>query len=111
MTHRLALGTTLALAGALALPPLGAATAVEGFADIVEAVGPAVVTVTATREVPAGQMAGMPDRPSMPDGPFGLPEGSPFRDYFRHYFEQQRPGGKPRMGTALGSGFIIDPDG
>jgi serine protease Do len=70
------------------------------FADLVERVSPAVVTVTVEQEINAA--AGM--------NPQDLPE--PFRDFFNQYGQQ---GGKgfniPRKAVAMGSGFIIDKAG
>jgi serine protease Do len=71
------------------------------FADLVERVSPAVVTVTVEQEINAA--AGM--------NPQDLPE--PFRDFFNQYGQQN--GGKqfniPRKAVAMGSGFIIDKAG
>jgi serine protease Do len=71
------------------------------FADLVERVSPAVVTVTVEQEVNAAAGVNMQD----------LPE--PFRDFFNQYGQGQ--GGKglniPRKAVAMGSGFIIDKAG
>ncbi|MCC5992266.1 MAG: Do family serine endopeptidase [Rhodobacteraceae bacterium] len=74
----------------------------ESFADLAERVSPAVVNITTTTTI-----ATRLDR----DGP-RLPEGSPFEDFFRDFFEgpQGRPD-RPRQSQALGSGFIISDDG
>ncbi len=70
------------------------------FADLVERVSPAVVTVTAeTRETEAQAMANSPEN---------LPE--PFRDFFNQ-FGQGRQFQVPRKATSMGSGFIIDKAG
>src|ERR1041385_8158753 len=69
------------------------------FADLVERVGPAVVTVTVEQEINAA--AGM--------NPQDLPE--PFRDFFNQYGEQGKPFNIPRKAVAMGSGFIIDKSG
>ena len=39
-----------------------------------------------------------------------FPPGSPFEDFFREYFEKNRPQ-EQRRATSLGSGFIIDRTG
>ena len=53
------------------------------FADIVERVAPAVVNISTTKEIARGQM---------PDLPFPEPPpGSPFEDFFREFFDQDRP--------------------
>ena len=44
----------------------------------------------------------------------GFPEGSPFEQFFKHFFEGpngQMPYQGKREGHALGSGFIVSPDG
>jgi serine protease Do len=69
------------------------------FADLVERVSPAVVTVTVEQEINAA--AGM--------NPQDLPE--PFRDFFNQYGEQGKPFNIPRKAVAMGSGFIIDKSG
>ena len=83
-----------------------AATALErlpSFADLVEKVNPAVVSIRVDEEVTA-------TGPAMPDLPF--PPGSPFEKFFRD-LQPQGPDGKPRPrhATALGSGFLISADG
>jgi serine protease Do len=66
------------------------------FADLAERVSPAVVNITTTTVVAART------------GPRGLvPEGSPFEEFFNNRGRD----GQPRRATALGSGFVISPDG
>ena len=70
------------------------------FADLVQSVSPAVVTVITDRQEQAN---------ALPDG---LPEA--FRDFFRQYGGQGRGGNEPpqtRRARAMGSGFIIEPNG
>jgi serine protease Do len=71
------------------------------FADLVERVSPAVVTVTVEERV----------QPSQQFNPEDLPE--PFRDFFNQFGQGQ--GGhqfeQPRKAVAMGSGFIIDRSG
>jgi serine protease Do len=68
------------------------------FADLVERVGPAVVSVTAEERV------------AQADGD-DVPEG--FKEFFRQFggrgMPQMRP--QPRRATSMGSGFIIDKSG
>lgn len=106
----LASGRLMALlvAGLLAL---GAATAplraqtlpMEGFGDLVDRVGPAVVNIATTREVESRQDVPLPQ----------FPPGSPFEEFFRDFFERGQPEQprRPRRGASLGSGFVIDPSG
>jgi serine protease Do len=74
----------------------------ESFADLSDKLSPAVVNITTTTTV-ADVDDGM--RPV-------LPPGSPFEDFFRDFMERQ-PGMPQRQqrSNALGSGFIISPDG
>ena len=74
------------------------------FADIVERVAPAVVNISTTKAIARGQM---------PDFPFPEPPpGSPFEDFFREFFDQDRPPEQmPRRQSSLGSGFVVDPGG
>ena len=76
----------------------------DSFADLVEALTPAVVNVSTAQNLVGGEGAqGLPD----------LPPGSPFEDLFRDFFDRQERGGEERRRrvTSLGSGFIIDPAG
>src|SRR5580658_10455838 len=75
------------------------------FADLVERVSPAVVTVTVEEQVTAQQGI----------NPEDLPE--PFRDFFNQFGggggggDGARPFMAPRKAVAMGSGFIIDKSG
>ena len=102
----------LAIVAALLLGPAGERPAaaqmppVEGFADLVEQVAPAVVNISTTR------------RTNGVEGPeFPLPQfppGSPFEDFFREFFDREQreaPRRQPRETFSLGSGFVIDPSG
>ncbi len=73
----------------------------ESFADLAERVSPAVVNITTSSTV-AARLDGSPR----------LPEGSPFEDFFRDFFDgpRERPE-RPRRNQALGSGFVISEDG
>ena len=94
-----------AAADQAATAPLAATTASawpEGFANVVDAVKPAVVNIAVDKKMPEATAASMPD----------LPEDSPFGDFFKHY-KQQPDGNQKEMpkGHAVGSGFIIDASG
>jgi len=72
------------------------------FADLIEAVKPAVVNISTSRGVtPAGMEGAVP--PS-----FG--NGSPFEEFFRR-FGQPDPRGEHRTLQGAGSGFVVDADG
>jgi len=74
------------------------------FADLAEQVSPAVVNITTTTTVAARL-----DQDRAP----GLPDGAPFNDFFRDFFDTpQGPNrNRPRQSQALGSGFVISEDG
>ena len=106
------LGTTAlvplvpSLAPPLNAAPLAGAELPGSFADLVERVSPAVVSVIATQPAPAAaSLEGMaPDNPFAPFfRDFGLPDSG-------NGAERQRPAPRPE-GQAMGSGFIIDPEG
>ncbi|MEM6490401.1 MAG: trypsin-like peptidase domain-containing protein, partial [Pseudomonadota bacterium] len=68
----------------------------DSFADLAERLLPTVVNISTAqkRDAPAA-------RPE-------LPEGGPFEEYFREFFDRE---GGARQVSSLGSGFIIDPSG
>src|SRR5580692_6835151 len=68
------------------------------FADLVERVSPAVVTVTVEQKVDPMQAADLPE---------DLP--APFRQFFHQFNDGQQQA--PRKAIAMGSGFIIDKSG
>ncbi|MCC7273757.1 MAG: DegQ family serine endoprotease [Alphaproteobacteria bacterium] len=117
-----ALGAALAAAAVTVVPfasaqttppvtaPAGLHAALPGFADLAERVSPAVVNVSTTQRISARQGV-MPDMPQ-------FPEGSPFNEFFKRFFEQgpgrQGRGGDDapaRRARSLGSGFVIDASG
>ncbi len=99
-------GTLLAILAALLLAvaqPAAARGAPDSFADLADQLSPAVVNITTSTNV------SQVDRGARPT----LPEGSPFEDFFEDFMQRQPDGGpqRQRRGSALGSGFIISPDG
>lgn len=87
----------------------------QGFADLVDAVKPAVVSILVEAQEPARTVqrgGGDNFQFNFPD----LPEDHPFRDFFDQFGGPggpRGPGGdaKPRQFMAAGSGFIISADG
>lgn len=81
----------------------------DSFADLVETLNPTVVNISSSQtiETPEGR----------PENPF--PPGSPFEEFFKDFFDRNRPPGDDngggqqhkRRATSLGSGFIIDSKG
>jgi serine protease Do len=96
---------TVVLLGMLAGPqPTRAGPPQISFADIVDKVAPAVVNIATTKAIPAGQNPAFP----FPEPP----PGSPFEDFFREFFDRNRPPEQtPQRQASLGSGFVIDPAG
>ena len=75
----------------------------SSFADLVENLSPAVVSIASTTIVKSNN-----SQKEMPK----FPEGSPFDEFFKDYFDNERknsPSQRPM--TGLGSGFIIEKSG
>jgi serine protease Do len=85
---------------ALLCAPAGPVSAqpVASFADLAEKLSPAVVNISTAQTVEQPQR----------DGP-QLPEGSPFEELFRDFYENGQRG--PQTVQSLGSGFVISPEG
>ncbi len=87
---------------------VGAAQNGSGFADMVERVRGAVVSVKVKMKEPASndEQADNSDQPDMQ-------QNDPFQEFMRRFGEMQNQGRRiePRSGIALGSGFIISADG
>ncbi len=98
-----------AVAGLLAFAPAGgeAKAPPDGFADLAERLLPAVVNISTTQAAPSreGPESELPR----------LPPGSPFEEFFKDFFERNRPDGAPnrapRRARSLGSGFFVDASG
>jgi serine protease Do len=83
----------------------------RSFADLIEQVRPAVVNISTSGRV--AMMGGAPGPHfNRPELPFQAPPGSGLDEFFRRFFKQRPPNaeGGPDV-QALGSGFIIDPEG
>jgi serine protease Do len=86
-------------------------TTPASFADVIEAVKPAVVNISTS--APAAARHGGPG-PNMPFGERPFPGPPSFEEFFRHFFDQQSY--SPTQTEApevrsMGSGFIVDEDG
>jgi len=83
------------------------AAALPNFVDLVKETSSAVVNISTTQKVQSG-MPELPEGFEMPE----FPEGSPFGELFKYFFEQEE-NGDPGYHDAksLGSGFIISKDG
>ena len=85
---------------ALTAGPAAARGAPDSFADLAERLAPSAVSITTESFI--ANMEGLPE----------FPEGSPFEEMFRQFFERYGDSApQERLPVALGSGFIIDPEG
>ncbi|MGF0521542.1 Do family serine endopeptidase [Agrobacterium pusense] len=91
------------VAGSLAVPlPADAQShGPESVADLAEPLLDAVVNISTSQNVKTDGKGPVPPR---------LPEGSPFQEFFKDYFDSQKPEGGEKV-NSLGSGFVIDPAG
>ena len=125
-----ALGTVAAITGNTAHPALAQsaltaapASMMPSFADVVERVKPAVVSVRvkADKAQASGAQSGGSNfnLPNFDLPNFNLPEDHPFQDFFKRFRgqgDQNGEGSGPgrpgqRRGSAQGSGFFISADG
>ncbi len=104
----------LLMLGAWLMPPAGAVE-LPDFTGLVEKNNAAVVNISTTQKIAASEQQ------QLPEG-MEIPEGTPFDDFFRHYFGEGGPGGPggggepgngsgPSEAKSLGSGFVISQDG
>ena len=87
---------------------LGSATAhsrgaPDSFADLAERLLPSVVNISTTQVQQKAEKGG----PQVPR----FPEGSPFQDFFKEFFDRQQREAPQRRAMSLGSGFIISKNG
>ncbi|NTE34910.1 Do family serine endopeptidase [Agrobacterium tumefaciens] len=73
----------------------------ESVADLAEPLLDAVVNISTSQNVKTEGKGPVPPR---------LPEGSPFQEFFKDYFDSPKPEGGEKV-SSLGSGFVIDPAG
>ena len=94
--------TALFITFIISASSVDARSAPDSFANLAAKLLPAVVNISTTSM--AKQSTGK--TPELPQ----FPPGSPFEDFFRDFFERNRPE-QQRNSTSLGSGFIIDKKG
>jgi serine protease Do len=87
----------VALAVGLLSLVANAKAAPDSFADLAKKLLPSVVNISTTQMVEGRGGVQIPQ----------LPPGSPFEDFFKDFFEKNRPQERERRVTSLGSGFII----
>lgn len=86
--------------------PSAVASEFPTFTDLVKKNSPAVVNISTTQNIEARRTPEIPEN-LFPD----LPEGSPFGEFFKRFFEEAPGVPEERQMQSLGSGFIISPDG
>lgn len=84
--------------------PAVARGAPESFADLAEKLLPSVVNISSTQAQKKTTEKSGPEVPR-------FPEGSPFQDFFKEFFDRQQRDAPQRRASSLGSGFIIDSSG
>ena len=91
------------MAGSLAVPVVARAQShgPESVADLAAPLLDAVVNISTSQNVKTEGKGPVPPK---------LPEGSPFQEFFKDYFDSQKPEGGEKV-NSLGSGFVIDPAG
>jgi len=98
------------LASLVFFPMLVNAVELPDFTALVEKNNTAVVNISTSQKIAAGE------HPQIPEG-LDIPEGTPLDEFLKKYFGEGGPngpggdGGGPSEVTSLGSGFIISPDG
>jgi len=88
---------------AFASAPVQARSAPDSFADLAERLLPSVVNISTTQVQKKSEKGG----PQVPR----FPEGSPFQDFFKEFFDRQQRDTPQRRATSLGSGFVISDNG
>jgi serine protease Do len=86
-------------------PSFAAAGNLPDFTEVVEKVGPAVVNISTTQKAKPRSSS------RAPHGAPGLPEGTPFDEFFRRFFGEEDGDPGEFDAKSLGSGFIISNDG
>ncbi len=105
-------GLVVSLAAGVPGQADAAETVLPDFADLSDRLLPAVVSIATVMESRGGPQA----QPQMPLHPDAFPPNSPFRDFFRDFFERRpnspnTPNRPPRRNFGGGSGFLIEADG
>ena len=107
----------LLLVSLVAFPLPANAVELPDFTTLVEKNNTAVVNISTSQKIPAGE------HPQLPEG-LDVPEGTPLDDFMKRYFGEGGPGapgggggggqgdgGQPSEVKSLGSGFVISADG
>ncbi len=104
VAFKVALASLILLMGAFFAQAAGARAVPTSFADLAERLSPAVVNISTSQTVKRPNIG-----PKIPE----LPQGSPFEEFFKDFFDKRGGGEGPssRKVQSLGSGFVIDPKG
>ena len=103
LSVRVVLASFVLLLGALFAQAAGARAVPASFADLADRLSPAVVNISTSQTVKRPNLG-----PRIPE----LPQGSPFEEFFKDFFDRRGDGNNPsRKVQSLGSGFVIDPKG
>ncbi|MCF6199498.1 MAG: Do family serine endopeptidase [Hyphomicrobiaceae bacterium] len=92
---------SLTLFALLGMVDEGQAKGPRSVADIAEGLQEAVVNISTTQTLKGVDHVPLPN----------IPQGSPFEEFFRDFFERQGRNDRPHKVSSLGSGFVIDPKG
>lgn len=106
--NRIIANVVLLVLPLLAVAHHAQARQLPGFTELIKETAPAVVNISTTQKVQSG-LPELPEGMEMPE----FPEGSPFGELFRYFFEHGGGGDEPdlRDAKSLGSGSIISEDG
>jgi len=74
------------------------------FTELVSENAAAVVNISTTKSEKKRKM------PQLPPG-IKIPEGAPFNDLFKHFFDGPNQSPEPYQANSLGSGFVLSSDG
>ncbi len=103
VAFKVALASLILLMGAFFAQAAGARAVPTSFADLAERLSPAVVNISTSQTVKRPNIG-----PKIPE----LPQGSPFEDFFKDFFDKRGgQGPSSRKVQSLGSGFVVDPQG
>jgi serine protease Do len=101
VSRRLAAAVAIAVVCGPLLPSPVAAQQPASFADLAEKLLDSVVNISTSQTVAGQRSVPIPD----------LPEGSPFQEFFKEFFDRNQNQPRSRRVSSLGSGFVIDTSG
>ena len=103
VAFKVALASLILLMGFVFAQVANARAVPTSFADLAERLSPAVVNISTSQTVKRPNIG-----PKIPE----LPQGSPFEEFFKEFFDKRGgQGPSSRKVQSLGSGFVIDAKG